>query len=115
MVKLPTVDVVDWELFAGTTFSFDLRYWLDEDKTQPHDIESFQCSVYANGGEILDLDEYSLVDDIDAHVLHVSVPPDVTEDLPTVTANWQAVTTFIDGEVRPAFHGTLQIWGRKVD
>lgn len=114
-MRLPTVDVVDAELFAGTTFAFDLRFWSDKEKTEPHDVESFQCSVYANGEELLDLDQYSTVDEDDLNVVHVSVPPEASMDLKTVEAKWQAVTTFTDGDVLPSFSGKLQIWGRKVD
>ncbi len=115
MVKLPTVDIVDGELFAGTTFSFDMKFWLDEDKTEPNPVESFQCSIYGNGTELLDLDEFVTVDETDTNVIHVSVSPEASEDLPTVNARWQGVTTFVSGEVRPAFSGKIQIWGKKVD
>ena len=115
MAKLPTVDVVDGELFAGTTFAFSMRFWLDAEKTEPHAVDSFKCSVHANGLEVLDLDEYITVDSEDSNRVNVYVPPEATEDLVTAEGKWQGVATFVDGEVLPVFSGKLQIWGSRVD
>lgn len=115
MPQLPRADVVDGELFAGTTFAFDLVFWKDAEKTIPHPVQSFKCSIYADGSELLDMDNYTTVDSTNTNIVHVSVPPTASQNLSTVIAQWQGVTTFVDGEVRPAFSGNIQIWRKRVD
>lgn len=115
MVSLPEIEIIDIELYAGTTLSFDLRFWLDDEKTQPNNLVSLKCSIYSGSTELLDLDEYTTIDENNANIVYVSVPPEETVDLKTQIAQWQAIATFTSGEVRPVFKGRVQIWGRKVD
>jgi len=112
------VSIVNLEINIGADFGFDIRWWLDKEKTIPIDIESLRFAIkelQTDTEAIIegsDTGDYVTISDNEAQI---RIPADITDALvPLDRGVWDleaTATVGSGGETKRLMRGTVRIVG----